>query len=160
MKSMKQVIEQTAMPAKLVRAVIHQLNGKGRLDWQDIHNNLSDITNHGIDGGFNGFVYTRDTVAFFKRNRKEILELVEQQADELSESPINMVASFRCLAGIPASRKIVNGSMAELSQNWNNEFAKSVAHCLYGRITDEDIDVANALAWFAGEEVARAFCDE
>lgn len=38
------------------------------------------------------------------------------------------------------------------------EYLPSVSRCLYGgRLKDEDTDVANALAWFALEEVARAF---
>jgi len=147
MKTTKQVIEQSAIPAKLVRAVVRQLNGAGRLDWQDLHGNLHDITNHGIDSGFHGFIYTRDTVAFFKHNRKEIIELAKQQASDLGEPVIDMVTSFNCLGGRNGNGK-------------PSEFTNTVARCLYGRMTDDDFDVANALAWFAGEEVARAFCDE
>jgi hypothetical protein len=150
MKTTKQVIEQSAIPAKLVRAVVRQLNGKGQIDWQDTHSNLSDITNHGIDGGFNGFIYTRDTVAFFKRNRKEIIEFVKQEATELGEPVIDMVARFNCLGG-PASG---------IGKEQLAEYTESVVRCLYGRMIDDDFNVANALTWFAAEEVARAFCDE
>lgn len=40
------------------------------------------------------------------------------------------------------------------------EYLPSVYRCLGGgRLTDEDDIVANALAWFAAEEVARALFD-
>jgi len=136
MKTTKQVIEASGIPAKLVRSVIRQLGGKEA---------LQDITNHGINGSFNGFIYYVDTVAFFKRNRKDILSLARNMADDLGEDTISMIAGFNCLAG-PKGDKA--------------EYIDSIGRCLYGRITDDDTDVANALAWFAGEEVARAFCDE
>lgn len=136
MKTTKQVIEQSAIPAKLIRAVIGQLGDK---------EGLEDIVNHGISSGFNGFIYTRDTVAFFKRHRKEIVALAKQRANECAQPVIHMIASFGCLAGYSGDP---------------SEFTDSVARCLYGRITEDEHDVANALAWFAGEEVARAFCDE
>jgi hypothetical protein len=136
MKTTKQVVNDSGIPAKLVHAVIRQLGDK---------ESLTDIANHGIDGGFSGFIYTSDTVAFFKRNRKEIVQLVNEMADSLGEEPIKMVASFNCL-----------GKQDPKAQR---EYYPSVARCLYGKCTDEDSDVANALAWFAGEEVARAFED-
>ncbi len=125
----QQIIERSGLPARLVRSVI-RATGK---------ENLHDIAKHGIDGGFAGFIYTRETVAFFKRHKKEIVALVESMADELGEEPLVMVASFRCLS--PADRQT----------------KASIARCLYGSVTKDDDNVANALAWFAAEEVARAF---
>src|SRR3990167_6108021 len=147
MKTLRQVVEEKEIPAKLIRAVIRQLNGPGKTDWQEINSDLFDINKHGIDGGFRGFLYTRDTVAFFKHNHKEILELTKRRAMELDTPVINMVAEFNCLGGRYGNSK-------------PSEFFESAARCLYGRIIDKDYCVANALAWFAAEEVARAFCDE
>ena len=41
------------------------------------------------------------------------------------------------------------------------EQAKDIARALYGRITDDDkkTTIYNALAWYALEEVALAYCD-
>jgi hypothetical protein len=134
MRTTKYVIANSNIPAKLVRAVIRQISGDKE--------SLADICLHGIDGGFHGFIYTRDTVAFFKRNRAEIVQLVRSMADDMGEEPIAFVAGFRCLTS-------------------DLETRESIARCIYGgRLTDDDDTVANALAWFAGEEVARAFCDE
>ncbi len=134
MRTTKEVVENSNIPAKLVRAVVRQLGGK---------ESLGDIARHGIDGGFSGFIYYADTVAFFKRNRAEIAELARNMADDIGDRPMQLVAGFNCLRdSAPAEREA------------------SIARCLYGaRLTDEDTEVANALAWFAGEEVARAFTD-
>jgi hypothetical protein len=129
-----QVIENGYIPAPLVRAVIRQLGGK---------ESLPDICRGGIDGGFHGFIYYTDTVAFFKRNRAHIRQLVERTAEDFGDRPMQVVAGFNCLRDMdPAEREA------------------AIARCLYGgRTTDADTQVANALAWFAGEEVARAFCE-
>jgi hypothetical protein len=130
MKTTAEVIKTSGIDPKLVRAVIRQTGLE----------NLADIAAHGIDGGFSGFVYYSETVPFFKRNKAEIVRLVESMADSLGEKPIDMVAAFGCLKG--------------------DDWTPSIARCLYGgRVTDDDTTVANALAWFAGEEVARAFED-
>lgn len=142
MRTTKQVIETSNIPAKLIRSVILQLGGT-----VDAREKFPDITNHGIDGGFHGFIYYSDTVAFFKRNRNEITQLVESYAEEFGTTPVEMVAEFNCLKSSSSYEKL--------------ETIHSIGRCLYGgRLTDEDDLVANALAWFAAEEVARAFCDE
>lgn len=125
------------IPAKLVRSVVRQIGDKGSLE---------DVANHGADAGYYGFTYYSDTVPFFKRNRKEIVELAERMASYFGQNVADMVAGFNCLAG---------------SKGDKSEYMPSVCRCLYGgKLKDDDTIVANALAWFALEEVARAFCDE
>ena len=131
MKTIKQAAVDSGIPEKLIRSVIRQIGDK---------DSLKDVAAHGMDGGFCGFTYHSDTVPFFKRHRAEIRALVESMADSLGEEPLAMVAGFNCLK--PA----------------DHETKASIARCIYGgRLTDDDTQVANALAWFAGEEVARAF---
>ena len=138
MRATNEIISESNISAKLIRSVIRQLGGK---------DSLPDIARHGIDGGFGGFIYTAETVAFFKRNRGEIVRLVESTADARGEEPIAVVAGFGCL------------------RDGDAETRKAIAKCLYGGpipsgIGEEVHLVANALAWFAAEEVAHAFCDE
>lgn len=148
MLTTKQVIEDRGMPAKLVRAVVRQIGDK---------ESLRDVANHGADGGFCGFTYYRDTVDFFKKNRKEIVDLVNQMADDLGESAADMVAGFNCLGG----QGLKYNSSDNDRRQARAEYLPSVYRCLGGgRLTDEDDLVANALAWFALEKVARAFCNE
>ena len=122
------------MNAKLTAAVIRQLGGR---------ESLEDIANHGIDGGFTGFIYYTDTIKFFKAHRAEIVELVKEYASEFGQSPIQLVASFGCL---------------KMDAN-NPEDKSEIARALYGRLASDDTQVPNALAWFAAEEVARAETD-
>ena len=148
MKSTARAIEESNIPPRLVRAVLRQLNG-------DAKDSLQDIANHGVDGGFHGFIYCKDTIAFFKRNRADIVALVHNMAEEMEENALEMVALFNCLGG-PAYREAKDSAHKKLEVL--REWTPSIGRCLYGgRLTDEDVQVANALAWFAAEEVARAF---
>ena len=122
------------MNAKLTAAVIRQLGGR---------ESLEDIANHGIDGGFTGFIYYSDTIKFFKVNRALIVELVKEMAEDLGETPIGLVASFNCLK----------------MDTHKAEDEAEISRALYGRLESDDTQVPNALAWFAAEEVARAETD-
>jgi hypothetical protein len=65
------------------------------------------------------------------------VELLEEQASECEYSgPIEMVKKFNCLKGFDATER-------------------KVARSLYGRPTEEDTQILNALAWYVLEEVAR-----
>lgn len=96
---------------------------------------LQDVVNHGADSGFPGFTYYADTCGFYARHQSRIVALVEEMADDLGESPCKLVAGFRCL----------NGDYSEAE----------VGRTLYGPKKSHDTQIANALAWFALEEVAR-----
>lgn len=152
MKTITETINQSNIPAKLIRSVIRQIGDK---------DSLRDVLRGGADAGFCGFTYYRDTVAFFKRNRQDICALVESMAQELGENPADMVAMFQCLAGREIHREPYSNLLTAQSRAKLAEWLPSVSRCLYGgRLTDADTQVVNALAWFALEEVARAMCDE
>lgn len=154
--TLKKLIASSSVPASLIRAVVRQMGG-----WETFTNYAPDITRHGINGGFVGFTYYSDTVPFFKRNRAVICQLVNNQASDLGENPAEMVAGFGCIAG-HASREDYdyNGRMTEKRRAELAEWMPDVSRCLYGgRINGDDNTVPNALAWFAAEEVARAYCD-
>lgn len=129
-KTVKQAAQDSGISETLIRSVIRQLGGR---------ESLEDVANHGASAGWCGFTYYSDTVKFFKAHKRDIRDLVKQIASSLGETPMNMVRGFRCLSG---------------PDDWNAE----IARCLYeDRLKDADKIVANALAWFALEEVARAF---
>ena len=128
-------IANSHISASLIRAVSRQMGS-----WEYFTQSAQDIQNHGASGGFGGFIYYRETVAFYRRNRKAILQLAETLADDLGEDLLSMVASFNCLKS------------AELTQN-------EVAQALYLSKGDMVDQIQNAMAWFALEEVARSYCD-
>ena len=121
------------MNEKLIKAVIKQLGGK---------ENLKDVYNHGASGGFCGFTSYSDTVAFFRKNKKHIIMLAENMANDLGEDVTNMIKGFNCLKDY------------ELTNS-------QVAKVLYGKfLNDEDnTQIMNALSWFALEEVASYVCE-
>jgi len=151
----KTVAESSGISESLIRATLRQLGG-GSEAWDS----LRDVCRGGADAGFCGFTYYSDTVGFFKRYRKEILALAESQAEDLGENVSEMVASFGCLGGREirnATRSYDERENERVRRAAIAEYLPSVNRCLYGgRMTDDDTQVANALAWFALEEVARA----
>lgn len=155
MKTTPETIKSSNIPATLIRAVARQIG--------DVES-LRDVANHGASGGFSGFTYYADTVKFFKAHRQDIVALVQSMADDLGENPADMVAGFQCLSGQHLKHSASWSPNHESNERDNrrllSEYLPSVSRCLYGgRLTEEDTDVANALAWFALEEVARAMCD-
>jgi hypothetical protein len=135
--TMKKLIENTNIPAKLVRAVVNQMGG-----WESFSESAPDIANHGIDGGFSGFIYYSDTEAFAKRNRATIAEMASEQAREFGTGVIEMIRGFGCFRNDPPSDEEIGSAL------YAGKDAKDAEH-----------NVLNALAWYAGEEVARAYTD-
>jgi hypothetical protein len=125
----KQFIEESAIPAKLARAVVRQMGG-----WDCFKESAEDVTNHGASAGVSGFIYYSETLPFAKKHRADIAKLVEQLADEIGEDVIAMVKCWRCME---------DATTAEIAAG------------LYGR--GDDTQVLNGLAWFALEETCRAY---
>lgn len=135
--SLKSLIESSNIPASLVRAVVRQIGG---LD--SFKESAQDIANHGIDGGFHGFIYNKDTEAFAKRNRKDIQAMASAQADDFGTSITAMIQCFGCF------------------RNGDKPTEEEIGSALYaGKNVEDGVNVLTALAWYAGEEVARAYCD-
>lgn len=131
MKNQKDVIADSNIPARLVRAVVRQLGGT---------DSMGDIARHGIDGGYGGFIYYSDTCAFYKRNRAEILKLAEDLADNMGGDMLTMISNFGCL-------KDAKLKPTEIMDGLNGR----------GEMADQ---IQNAMAWLAAEEVARAFDED
>lgn len=128
-------IKQAKESHPLAPAVLRQLGGG-----QDAIQSALDAAERGAYGGISGFIYYSETCDFTKRNRKAIASAVEDMAESLGESPIEMVKGFNCLEG---------------------STDREVAAALYGGNRSEcesfGVDqVENALAWFALEEVGNA----
>ena len=126
------------MNKKLINAVIENLGYDDPND-PDCIEDLKNITNCGINGGFGGFVYYSETTSFFNENRKEIIELVKDMSLSLGDGMIEMVASFNCF-------KDEDLTLDEIG---------NVLFCVDTDNIDERMIIKNGLAWFAGEEVAR-----
>ena len=130
-KTIKVFCQYSNIDHALIKAVIRQSGG-----WDAFQKQALDIANYGIAGGFSGWTYYNETCAFYAKNQKLIVDLAEKQADEYDyASPQDMVKSFRHL----------DATLSEIGLT------------LYGTKRQHDNYVANALAWYAAEEVARAY---
>ena len=135
--TMAELIRNTNIPASLVRAVVRQIGG-----WESFTEAAPDICRGGIDGGFHGFIYNCDTEAFARRNRAAIAEMASEQARDFGTGVIEMIRGFGCFRhGTPPTDEEIGSALYA------------------GRDATDGLPVLNALAWYAGEEVSRAYCD-
>lgn len=133
--TIKQIAEYRNIPVKIVRAVVRQIGGL-----ENFADHAHDVVSHGASGGFHGFCYYTDTCAFYAKNQKAIVHLADTLAQEIGEGDVlSLVKVFNCLQGDSTSQE--------------------VGRTLYGTKRQHDTSVANALAWFALEEVCRAYVD-
>ncbi len=134
--TLSELIKQSNIPPKLIRAVVRQMGG-----WESFTRSAPDITRHGIDGGFSGFIYHSDTDSFAKRNRAEISQMATEQAKEFGQGVIEMIRGFGCF------------------RQGSKPTDEEIGSALYaGKNAENGINVLNALAWYAGEEVSREYC--
>jgi hypothetical protein len=136
--NMKTLIANSSIPATLIRAVVKDMNG-----WDSFKGDAQDVVDHGAACGFGNFIYYTDTIAFTAKNRKTIAELAAQQAADFGDSSeIEMILGFNQL-------------------KHDDLTSSDIARALYGRLTDDDkkTTIYNVLAWYALEEVSRAYCD-
>lgn len=133
--TLSQFIAESGLNPSLVRSTVRQACG-----WQSFQEIAQDVCNHGADAGFGGFIYCSETVAFTKRNKKALLELCKEQAEECYGHGMTIpgfIAGFNCV----------------------DCDAEQVAIALYTGKGDDVTEVYNALAWYALEEVSRRYCD-
>ena len=124
---------------KLTAAVIRQFGG-----WENFREKAHDVAEHGIDGGYCGFIYYDDTVTFAKKHKKVIAENIKHFADDVvGESFTKVIADFNCLkkSGI-TDDDVITALMYPRS-------------CEDYTVTQ----VYNALAWYAGETVAHEYAE-
>lgn len=118
----------------MARAVIRQAGG-----WESFTEMAQDVNNHGADSGFHGLTYYVDTCRFYAVNRDSILAYARELAADIGEGDLmTLIAGFNCLKDSTESE---------------------IGLTLYGTKKQHDTQVANALAWFALEEVSRRYVD-
>ena len=132
---LSQFIAESGLNPSLIRSTVRQCGG-----WDSFQESAQDVCNHGVSGGFCGFIYYSETVPFAKRNKKAILEMCKEQAEDYYGKGYSIgqfIAGFSCV----------------------DCDAEQVAVALYTGKGENVTEVYNALAWFALEEVSRRYCD-
>lgn len=134
--TIKNMIENSEIPASLIRSAVKQFGG-----FESFRESAPDVSNHGIAGGFNGFIYYSDTCDFFKRNKEYIIDLAESQASAFGyKSLLEMVKDFNCIKNLDVSES-------------------EILQAVYQNKGDSVEQIQNCLAWYAGEEVCRLYND-
>ena len=130
LKTLKKVIEEHKEYKRLINAVINRVG----LD------SVEDINKHGIQGGYSGFIYYSDTVAFASRHRKMICSLLDDDADSFGTEIVEMVSNF----GKYRYNRMDEDDKIDLYRYLGG------SRCLYDQIP-------NLMAWYAAETVCRWF---
>ena len=133
--TMKRFIDRSNLPAPLIRAVVKQSGG-----WNSFQEMARDVATHGADAGFSGWIYYRETMEFFRKNRKVVLEYAEEMAQDLGEPMLSMIQGFGIFRDAPID-------------------TQDLAKALYAGKGPEVATVYNVMSWFSLEEVARAYDD-
>ncbi len=133
--TLSQFIAESGLNPSLVRSTVRQCDG-----WETFREIAPMVCQHGADGGFGNFIYYADTIPFSRRNKKTLLELCKEQANDIYGHGMTVpafIAGFNCV---------------DLD-------AEAVAIALYTGKGEDVTEVYNALAFYALEEVARRYCD-
>lgn len=73
-------------------AVLKQLRCDNK---EEIENTLSDVSNHGAGGGFNGFIYYTETSKFYDENEEIIWQALEQDVEDFGhKNVLEMISTF------------------------------------------------------------------
>ena len=128
-KKVTQVIKEHPSYKSLIRGVLNNID----------EDEIQDVIEHGANAGFGNFVYYTDTHKFAMKYQKQIIELLEDTAEQLDMDTVSMFKNFSCVGELDKTEK------KEL-YTYLSESKKLTA----GGIT-------NAMAWFALEEVCRWF---
>lgn len=104
---------------------------------EDLTHTLEDISNYGSDGGFDGFTYHTDTVAFYDKNKADILTALHEDADSFGQSVWEMVSYFNCMR-----------NLGPIQDSFEIDGHENETH------------IKNCLAWYAAEKVAQELLGE
>ena len=107
--------------------------------FSELSTQFENCAEHGADCGFSGFIYYSDTITFYKKNRRDIVNHMEQTAAELGTDIISMVQGFGVF------------------RNGDKPTPSEVGKALWDSVPywDELTTLYNVFAWYALEEVSR-----
>jgi hypothetical protein len=123
----------------VISALGYSLSGS-RASLAELSAELENCAEHGADIGISGFIYYSETISFFKKNRQDIVNHMEQTAAEFGTDIISMVQGFGVF------------------RHGDKPTPSEVGRALYsGRTYDDLTTLYNVFAWYALEEVSRVW---
>jgi hypothetical protein len=130
MKTKAEVIRENPDLKTIINAVINKID----------LNSVEDINNHGIDGGFSGFIYYSETHSFAMRHRQTIISMLENDAADFGQDIVEMVSGFA----------VFRNSQMDIEDKKNLYRYLGMGRCDQSTIT-------NLMAWYAAESVCHLF---
>jgi len=124
----------------VIEALGFPLNGSG-VTFHELSSQFENCTENGANVGFIGFIYYDETIKFFKANQTDIVDHLENTANELGINLFQMVQSFGVFSN--SEKPTVNQIGRAL---WGNSTIQKDLTQLY-----------NVFAWYALEEVSRTW---
>ena len=146
----KEFIKNSHLSEKLINSVVSQFGG-----WEIFKELAENVTNYGIDGGFSGFIYYSDTHQFAIKNRALIVKQLEEDANSFGEDVVSMVSNFGVFRPQSNSRYTETGRMG-IESTIDADDRKDLYKYLGGGRPEQGT-ITNVMAWFAAEEVCRAY---
>lgn len=120
---------------KLQKAVIEQMGYDVKKDKDEYMEVLKGIRS--ASDGYNGFIYYSETIDFWKKNKDEIIQSLKDLASDMGKNYLDVILGFNTFK----NSDITIDDIAEViyADNKNN---------------DNYTTIANALSWYALEQVA------
>lgn len=120
---------------KLQKAVIEQMGYDVKTDKDDYMEIFRNLRN--ASDGYSGFIYYSDTINFYKKNKKLIIEHLKQLSQDLGQNFLDTIKGFNCFRDSDIT-------------------IDDIGEIIYGNKTKNSYytNVANALSWYALEETA------
>ena len=140
-KKVKDVVAKHPEYSHLIHAVVRQSGGT--YNFEGIANTISN--------GYMGWIYSADTIAFAERkqNRKQIIQLLEDDAESLGKKDIvTMVSNF----GYFNDNRYKKSTM--------DKDDKRDMYRYLSEVKCEEHIIPNLMAWYAAETVARWFFED
>ena len=124
----------------VIKALGFSLSGS----WEtiiELSTQFENCAEHGADIGIPGFIYYSETLPFFRKNRKDIVNHMEQTAAEIGTDIISMVQGFG------------------IFRNSDKPTPSEVGRALWdsGQQWDDLTTLYNVFVWYALEEVSRTW---
>jgi len=138
------IIHNSYLPVKTVSNVIqalgYPLTGSGDT-FKELSAELVNCAEHGANMGISGFIYYSETIPFFQKNRAGIAISLALSAAEIGTDLISMVQEFGVF------------------HNKDKPTPSEVGKALWdkSKTYPELTDLYNVFAWYALEEVSRAW---
>jgi len=79
----------------LTIAVIQQMGYDPKSPPDELFSTMADIENHGAAAGFHGFIYYHETSAFYDANAGLIWDAIQDDAEAVGQTPIQIIAGFK-----------------------------------------------------------------